>query len=337
MDTWVPSHPMKVRGDRRETFVKMSHIVYRSGLPAIGVGNPLAVYTTTGARKTTREEDRIYAIQQIFEARVGTSAPDYKPGLALTLTELEIQLGEKLLQDHPVLSQMHVFTEPVPAGKRWLVKPSSVVLEDVAGWDQATAYPRDTHQSYYRPWCKLSVRRIGAQAWGHFEGRMCWFTQLQKVCKSWSSELRRESASWESEPIKMMELEHRHMSQVYRCLKIAVDDAVDVSPRPVYRQDGMRAEDFPPSPDQNIYWEALESFPIDELRVLLLGTCFTLHRIVLGILLLPCGGSEFKYYRRIGICWWDLSWANIRAKPLPQYGFLSGEHESWEPQKGLFG
>lgn len=343
MDSWALSSWMIAQPDRRETFLRISDAIFTSGLPGIGIGNPLAVYTSSSARTTLRSVDRIYGIQQIFKVRVGTSAPNHIPGMAPDLSELEVQFGEKLLHDHPVLSQMHVFTEQVPLGTGWRVRINSTVLEDIPDWDHATSYPLEDVQPIFHSRCTLGVHRMGSEAWGHFKGLVCRFAQLREMCDSWSSELkRRDLEHWED----FWELERQSRSRVYLCLKFALDKTHEISTVGLPQRSGPQPtyDEKPPTPEQSVgienlaSWQAIEPFQ-DRLRVLLLGTSSGMNKIMLGILLLPNEGGAFSYYKRIGICWWNLDWAtsSLSGQPLPERPFLFGEHGFWEPQTGLFG
>lgn len=340
VDSWALSPLTIAQSDRQETFLAITDTIIKSGLPGIGHGNPLAVYTSASGRTTLRMEDRIYGIQQIFKVRVGTSMPNYTPGVALTLSELEVQFGEKLLQDHPVLSQMYVLPRPVPLGTGWRVRIDSIVLEDVEDWEYGTLYPLEDVQASFHPRCTLSVRRMGSQAWGHFEGPICRFSQLREACDSWSSELKRRDAEhWEEFWEKERQIRHR----IYRCLRIALDETTEISPGIPQRAEVQSLHDeVPPMPGQGAAslacWQAIEPFH-DRLQVLLLGKSRAISAIMLGVLLLPTEGDGFSYYQRVGICWWNLDWAtsSLEGQPLPERPFLLGEHTLWEPRTGLFG
>lgn len=340
MDSWALSPLTIAQSNRQETFLAITDTIIKSGLPGIGHGNPLAVYTSAFARTTLRMEDRIYGIQQIFKVRVGTSVPNYTAGMALTLSELEVQFGEKLLQDHPVLSQMYVLPRPVPLGTGWRVRNDSIVLEDVEDWEYGTLYPLEDVQATFHARCTLSVHRIGSQAWGHFEGLMCRFSQVREICDSWSCELkRRDSEHWE----EFWERERQIRYKVYRCLRIALDETTEISPGIPQRAEVQSLhEEVPPRPGQGAAslacWKAIEPFH-DRLQVLLLGVSSAMSKVMLGVLLLPIEGGAFSYYQRIGICWWNLDWAtsSLEGKPLPERPFLFGDHECWEPRTGLFG
>lgn len=308
VDSWALSALIIAQSDRRETFLAITHTIIRSGLPGIGHGNPLTVYTSASARTTLRMEDRIYGIQQIFKVRVGISVPSHIPGIKLSLSELEVQFGEKLLQDHPVLSQMYVLPKPVPLGTGWRVRIDSVVLEDVEDWEHGTLYPLEEVRPTFHARCTLSVRRMGSQAWGHFEGLVCRFVQLRETCDSWSSELRRrDSEHWDD----FWEIERQFRYRIYRCLKIALDETHEVSTGGIpQRAEAQSVHDEAlPRSGQGVAslacWQAIEPFH-DRLQVLLLGASYAVTKIMLGVLLLPTEGGAFSYYQRIGVCWWDL-------------------------------
>lgn len=340
VEYWVSATPSTVRPDRREKFIKISNTIYRSGLPGIAVGNPLAVYTTTSNRNVSQPEDAIYGIQQIFRIRVGRSAPDHKPGVMFTLPDLETQFGEKLLQEYPMLSQMHVHTVPVPLGTAWRVRNNSLVVENTEGWDNGAAWPLSSLNASYEPLCTLGIRRVGPrnEAWGHFEGRVCRFDKLREVCESWGAEVKRRDLIHEQD---MWDLDLRGGEREYRSLNIALDATAEMCPRPTNGEAGLQAyneEAFAKQDQNSFFWEAIEPVQ-DQLRVLLLGMWQSVGSVMLGVLLLPGDDDAFKYHQRIGICWWNLSDADLMVtdEPFPERPFLGGEHQAWKLETGLFG
>jgi hypothetical protein len=76
-------------------------------------GNFIALLTPVRFRKAREDQDHIYGIMQVFGYRLGTSDPNSDQAQSYTRAELADQLGAALLQDRPIRSQLHVFTEPV--------------------------------------------------------------------------------------------------------------------------------------------------------------------------------------------------------------------------------
>lgn len=114
-----------------EKSAEIERLIKSSGLAALHSKNPLALYGIAGKRTTTREEDRIYAIQQVFGFRLGSSKPGYA-GRVYNRMELQTQLGAELLKRYPVQSQMHVFDEPVENQCGWCISSASRLPEQLS-------------------------------------------------------------------------------------------------------------------------------------------------------------------------------------------------------------
>ncbi|KAI0193959.1 hypothetical protein EV127DRAFT_422829 [Xylaria flabelliformis] len=71
-----------------------------TGISAIGSLNSVAAYVAAKDRTTTRDEDRVYGIQQLFNFRLGSTAPG-GAGTYWTISQLEDLLAEKLLEQYP--------------------------------------------------------------------------------------------------------------------------------------------------------------------------------------------------------------------------------------------
>lgn len=113
---------------------KMNRLGLRAG------DNPVVLYSSAGYRKTTREEDRIYGIMQIFGFRLGKSAA---PGSFFSLPELEIQFAEALNAKSPVWAQLFIHGSEQAAGRHWCINQSShlpdcLTLSVVTPQDQCT-------------------------------------------------------------------------------------------------------------------------------------------------------------------------------------------------------
>lgn len=89
---------------------------------------PLTPYVASQARTTTREEDRVYGIQQIFGFRLGASARSGAP-LDYSRAELEVELGKAFLAKYPISSNLFIATRPVEFGDGWRIPPSSRIIE----------------------------------------------------------------------------------------------------------------------------------------------------------------------------------------------------------------
>ena len=90
------------------------------------ISNPNIQYGTARYRKTSRLEDRVYAIMQAYDLRVGSSArPQESPGLEQLVEEFAIAINAKC----PMLGQMFVHERPPLEGRSWQITENSWVPE----------------------------------------------------------------------------------------------------------------------------------------------------------------------------------------------------------------
>ncbi|KAI0179929.1 hypothetical protein GGR52DRAFT_219447 [Hypoxylon sp. FL1284] len=298
-------------------------LIDNSGITAISTQNPLAIYTATDHRRSTRTEDRIYGIQQIFGFRLGNSAVNCLRSY-FNRDELELQLGEQLLETNPVLSQSHVFTIPAPIGRGWLVNTKSIMPSDLAGHTTNNTYT----PSMDRARCMLSVRDVQGTSWGQFEGLVCCFSRLYLASHTFEDNLRHNSTMRDDENF----------------LTIYLDASSDIYQSP--NQNGNRFEELPSGPQQGQLGERLYEEYKDELEVMLLGTRKPAEdesqepfysESMLGALLLPRNDRGLNYYRRIGICGWDVSLTRKMDKADPDLELLKGHGQFWRSESALFG
>ncbi|KAI1752078.1 hypothetical protein F4782DRAFT_503160 [Xylaria castorea] len=304
-----------------EPFPTIQRLLEDSGLRALSSLNGLATYIAANHRKTSREEDRVYGIQQIFRLRLGKSSQLSRPGTSYTRHELEIQLGKQLLRYHPVLSQLHVSTEEVPIGSGWFVSKSSTVPSELLGNvsdDEAGSEHQETSL------CALSVVAIKGKHWGYFSGMLSKFSELQA---------------------EFQELEDQADLRGYKSrstlITVHLNRTPELSSSPEYSIHGRQPV---PQGDWQRHicrWLGQSFQRREDLFVLLLGSRKNnFYNTMLGLILLKCCTQDgFSYYRRVGLCWWDpvdeldtyRGW-NVMAK-------ISRLHEEsfWTPGKGYFG
>ncbi|KAI1643985.1 uncharacterized protein F4817DRAFT_348119 [Daldinia loculata] len=298
-------------------------LLINSGLAALASANSLSVYTATSHRTCVKDEDRIYGIQQIFGARVGTSSLSSRPGLSYTRAELEIQLGDHLLQHYPVLSQLHLFTEKAPLGLAWLVSPKSAVPPYLMGVTN-TASAQDQSDIYQEtPHCKLSTEKVGTITWGKFKGVYCNFASFMQKCTEFTThEL----------------IEHRFRKTDF--VTIHLDVTSELASCPEYRGNGFVTVPNGRRQEQLASW-LLNEFSEDDLHVFLIGarasTLYTGSIAMIGLLVLQCRTSGIIYYHRIGLCWWDSGLATVGGTYLPHGRFINGKGSPWTKKKCLFG
>lgn len=108
------------------------------------MGNPFSLLAASQARTTSRDEDRVYAVMQVFDVQVGKSAPDVVTGAtrttAFTLEQLRLQLAAAVLAKYPVASQLMIQPPDWPAHKTWMVHPAmSIPQSSLHIWNQMTS------------------------------------------------------------------------------------------------------------------------------------------------------------------------------------------------------
>jgi hypothetical protein len=81
-------------------------------------------YGAARFRQTTCNEDRIYAIMQIYGFQLGEAA---EPGREFTLDELELQFLRSLHTQSPILAQAFLHLDRPPSGESWSITPRSTV------------------------------------------------------------------------------------------------------------------------------------------------------------------------------------------------------------------
>lgn len=304
-----------------DPYSQIVELLRASGMLAIDSRSELDVYTATGSRTCSKDEDRIYGIQQIFGFRLGVSSRDSALGSHYNRRDLELQFDESLLMQYPVLSQMHVFARPAPAGYAWLVSTSSLVPSQVRLFGMQSDFA-NTRESL----CKLSVRRVESKTWGYFEGQVCEFSEFLEACHLYERG---------NDHPKGCYHETFHNLHMYNsaCLKDS----------PEYSDQGY--VDVPPERQRPLAAWLAQKFKSDGLKILVLGSHATIgtHEMhsetkVIGLLLLTMHGKSGINYHRFGLCSWYLTHriygiASSRSEP----DFLRGKGHMWIETKGLFG
>jgi hypothetical protein len=112
-------------------FNEANRMIKERGLLALSSQHEISTYIAAQFRTASRVNDRIYGLQQVFRLRLGITA--LKPTrTTYEISELENQFGEALLLQHPIHSQMHVFTRQVPARDGWRIQSCSRELRSDA-------------------------------------------------------------------------------------------------------------------------------------------------------------------------------------------------------------
>lgn len=305
-------------------------LIEQAGIAALGTENPLVVYAASEDRSCSRPEDRIYGIQQIFDFRLGSSVANDADKF-FTRAQLEVQFGEHLLQHHPVLSQMHVFTQPAPQGTAWLVAPSSVVPSDVVS---SRGFGIASLQNANGP--AFSTRNVNGSTWGHFDGAVCSFRVLERACVEFE-QLRQEvitSPRARNQRVLTVHLDKTEELQNLPDFEPETGGLARVTRATIYeRQKRLCA------------WLA-HTFGEGDLQVLQLGPTsrhgpnHEYQDDPIGLILLR-RDDPFTHYHRLGICWWNttgnqtLGGGHIASQAMTS--FLEGEGALWARLSGIFG
>ena len=83
--------------------------------------NPNIQYSAAIFRKTTRPEDRIYAIMQIYGYKLGDTASPNRKARKFGIADLELQFLKKLTSESAILSQAFQHLQPPLPGQSWSI------------------------------------------------------------------------------------------------------------------------------------------------------------------------------------------------------------------------
>ncbi|KAI1157386.1 hypothetical protein F5B18DRAFT_209542 [Nemania serpens] len=315
-----------------DLYASIVTLIQNSGMQALAEDSALATYLAAAQRKFTRPSDAIYGIQQIFDARVGATAPGADHRKAWSPEQLEIQLGSHLLRHHPVLSQMHVYTAPAALGSAWRVsKLHSIIPPDqrfVAYTTTRAAREHDPDDPLEAPKCNLLVERVKEKVWCRFDGPCCAFAEFHKIFTQLSRH-----------DILKDQMANGNLVTIY------LDITPELSKCPEYRSAGYAMVPRGSRQNRLSLWLA-KAFSPDTLSVLLLGRrgrsrSSAEPRVLAGLLLLRCRGKDSNhpslYHRRIGFCVWSTADLAVGGVFLPNAKLMTGVAPLWKKEVGIFG
>ncbi len=256
-----------------------------SGLNALSRNNPMELYAAAANRKPSRTLDSIYGIMQVSEFRLGESNQHAEGGVQYTLADLEDELGLALMKLSPVLSQSFRHAAwPREHGKNWRVSRQSTVpgraFTDYMPW-MPHVYTSD---------CRLDVQRRDSLLCGHFEGKLCAFSTL---FNAWTY-----SNDVDTDSVPMWVDGESDMCIV---LDIAPDLFPDLETPGDYN---IRR-----GPMQYRFARMLKTEFRERVQVLHLGYYEpeVEQRRHFGLILLSHREETEPYWRRLGVCTWDIS------------------------------
>lgn len=315
-------------------------LVRSRGLLALYTCSPLATFTAASTRETKYPEDRIYGIQQIFNFRLGSSAIEHTSAIEPSVdgeysaASLQDQLGEQLMLNYPVHSQMHVYTAPVALGKGWRVNEDSVVpgAEEGTGltWDHKessypdgpAAWPDDEEQ--FRKLCRLDIAFVEGGVWGQFEAMTCLFATFNSALKQYEADCIM-SRAYDAEPGNTF-------------LHIWPDVTAELKASPGYVGRGYHPV---PRRQQRTFAQWIDDHLSEhQLRILILGReTFRAQNggNLLGLLIVEKKSGQLIYWHRIGICRWMSTQLTFLGQAHSMRPFFEGLDEDWVLTRGLLG
>lgn len=295
-------------------------LVRASGLSELVWSNRMALYAAAGTRTATEPCDYVYAIQQIFNYRLGSTAEDSGSGRDWALDDLEAELGERIITDYPVYSQMHVFMQPTSGNSGWHINRSSRLPIPLGGMGHAFTgvWEEEVH-----PLAKLSVERIGNDRLGYFAGLIAPFYRLHEL---WMSS--NQSAAGE-------------MSYQRILLDAVSEEYAEQSGEPKeFRTVGHMRDLWPGTEMDRLSTWLSHAYPRDNLYVLRLGSRGERpYREVVGVVISKAelvDGAR-HHWRRLGFCYWSCE--KLHNEDSGAQDTLDGNDGAgdWEHQEGFFG
>lgn len=331
----------------RKYMVDVETMIRERSISALASKSPMALYGAASYRKTRNEMDRVYAIQQVFGLRLGVSAPGsehrkYHP------TTLENQLGAKILETYPILSQLHNFTEPVELGRGWRISRSSRIPN--LGLESNIALIK------YVPNCRLTTEGRGGKQWGSFSGRICLFEEVRKAWMTVTPSPSDQTVAYSSPQFISLDVFLSHKKYEHR---------------------HTPSEQLPPEgfePQNPAVWGFFRDLPRNREQHELawwmtqrLGQLFTGKRLVIlslgqfedtveddvrqeaslnpcyrvGLILVESELGGIFYWRRLGFCLWKSEQCLGTSEPsmIAAHRLLAVPvgHEQWQAECGLFG
>lgn len=315
----------------------MLSLIESSGLAALWQQNPMAALTISRFRKAEFELDRVYGIMQIFgdSYKVGEAAgPDSPRTVSVhqyTLLELQDELGALLLQQNPVLSQMHVHLEPPEFGKGWRVGTVSAIpyfASHPENYASETGDMTNTRVGDNVAVCKLSTTRAeDGLLWGYLSGRACPFDTLQKAWRRQFYSASNKRFDWSRRAP----------------LQIAFDQVPGL-PKGLSYQGSKKTDEA-----QHEFANQLSlHFSATQLMVFLLGQEVfgdwamegeqeALSDRFVGMILLEQTHRGMQYWQRLGICRWTSYRIKSAVPDDPDRDILLGYEGQWRPLEGFFG
>ncbi|KAL8811732.1 MAG: hypothetical protein Q9200_001565 [Gallowayella weberi] len=161
-----------------ERIQSLHTIIDRGGIDFTLCPNPNIQYSAAIFRQTSRPEDRIYAIMQVYGYRLGNSAPSIQRLKSFSLADLELQFLKSLTLQSALLSQAFQHKGIPMPGESWCIANHVRVpyrLHYIVA-----------HDRFLSSACSIDVRRRDK---AYFEGSACSIEALSNLFSTRSREL----------------------------------------------------------------------------------------------------------------------------------------------------
>lgn len=314
---------LRVRlNDKTSSTCQFEELVRTSGFYALtNAINPLGLLAASGLREVRAEEEnnRIYAIMQVFGFQLGISALDAPNGKEYALPELEDQMGVALLHDFPLVSQLHVFDSPPVKGTAWHISRHSTIARGL----DPICYRLGVVTNHDKR-IQFGVRPYNGRLFGYFKGATIAFKHLFEACRRLGPRPRSSTSLKTSGKRRQL---------------LALDRL------PLLESRGFSHEHFDrtryvPHEDAHIghCQKLLKCLADHELNVLLLGReMFPNHtrQFAVGVLLVK--ENWHSDWTRIGVFTWFTDECIRGHMSARDRAIVNGEKDHWTVTEGLFG
>ena len=161
-----------------ETLLSLRTIIDDSGVDFLLCPNPNIQYAAARFRKTSHQEDRIYAIMQVYGYRLGNSAASTKKLQQFSLEDLELQFLTTLTSQSVTLSQTFQHLRFPEFGQSWCITNQIRVPKRF--------HNIIVHDQFVSSACTITVRKKGE---AYFDGTAFPLPELFDFWKARSQEL----------------------------------------------------------------------------------------------------------------------------------------------------
>lgn len=303
-------------------------VIDESGIDFMLCPNPNIAYSAARFRKTTRPEDRIYGIMQVYGYKLGNSATSVRRSRHLNLEELELQFLKTLTNQSTIVSQSFQHLRVPPPGQSWCITNHIHVPQPL--------HRVIIHEQFTTLECTISVRKKNE---AYFSGLGCtlgdllglWKTRAQEIMASFEAFLSMNAPSQSKQCLILdsnEDFETTEMSSEWPPDTAVFDEGIDLIIE--HRMPELiQAADRQQGLGESIVSRYRHMKP----SVLYLGSVKHIERMEVALIVIHVrssrrfiGARTQDTWRRIGLCFWG----NHRT-PVDEFARLL------KPIKGRFG